>query len=218
MEIAPDGIRRLVARAARLPAGVSPPGTRGVILDAGLRLIAERGFGGTSIRAIAKQAGVQSATLYAHYPSKQHVLAELVRIGHEEHYRRVRTALLECQPDPRRQLIAVVRAHVGMHAEFPMLAVVANAEMYELSAELAAPSLTLRQQAAQLLIDIINRGTESGVFDPPHPWVAAAAIGGMGMRVANWYTPEFELRAAELADVYAAFALRIVKAVEEANG
>jgi AcrR family transcriptional regulator len=218
MEIVPTDIRRLVARGPGLPAGVSPPGTRGLILGAALRLFAERGFGRTSIRAIAKEAGIQSATLYAHYPSKEHVLAELVRIGHEEHYRRIRSALLKSQPDPRRQLTAVVRAHVGMHAELPMLAMVTNAEMYELSEELAAPSLTLRQQAAHILIDIILRGTESGVFDSPHPWVAAAAIGGMGMRVANWYDPEFELSAAQISDVYAVFALRIVNAVKETNG
>ncbi|MGH7897607.1 MAG: hypothetical protein ACREQQ_06620 [Candidatus Binatia bacterium] len=34
----------------------------------------------------------------------------------------------------------------------------------------------------------------------------------------TWYTPGLELDAAELADVYAAFALRIVKAVEETDG
>ncbi|MGH7860068.1 MAG: helix-turn-helix domain-containing protein, partial [Candidatus Binatia bacterium] len=72
------GGRRLEARATGLPAGVSPPGTRRQILDAALRLFAERGYGGTSIRDIARAAGVQSASLYSHYPSKEHVLAEIV--------------------------------------------------------------------------------------------------------------------------------------------
>jgi len=212
MEIAPTGVRRLVARASGLPEGVSPAGTAGVILDAALRLFAERGFGGTSIRDIAKESGVQSASLYAHYRSKEHVLAELVRIAHQEHYRRMRTALLESDSDPRHQLVALVRAHVGLHADFPLLAVVANAELYELSEELGAPSLTLRRQASELLVEVIRRGTGRGVFAPEHEWLAVAAIGGMGMRVANWYTPDFELRPEEVAEAYARFALRIVNA------
>jgi hypothetical protein len=33
----------------------------------------------------------------------------------------------------------------------------------------------------------------------------------MGIRVANWYSPEFELSVDEVADAYAEFALRITR-------
>jgi len=76
--------RRVAAVEAALPEGVAPPGTRGRILQASLALFAETGFHGTSIRAIAQRVGINSATLYAHYPSKEQVLADLVLIGHQE--------------------------------------------------------------------------------------------------------------------------------------
>jgi AcrR family transcriptional regulator len=193
-----------------LPVSVSPEGTRGRILEAALQLFAETGFAGASIREIATAAGVQSASLYAHFPSKEHILAELARIGHEEHHRALRTALLESEPGPAAQLASIVRAHVLMHSRLSMLAVVANNELHCLSPELAAPVISMRESSVQLIEDVIRRGVELGVFDPPHVWLAVAAIGAMGIRVANWYTPEFELDDVEVAETYAAFALSIV--------
>lgn len=204
--------RRLAAEETALPPETPPRGSRGLILNAALRLFAESGYGGTSVRDIAAEAGVQPATIYAHYPSKEHVLAELIKIGHDEHHRRIRAALLETSADPREQLAALVRAHVRMHTAYSMLAVVANAELHALSPALAAASLELRRQSEQLLADVIQRGIQMGTFKVRHAWLALAAIGGAGMRVAHWYTPAFEQSAEEVADSYAEFALRIVGA------
>ena len=116
-----------------LPPRPAADGTRGRILLAGLGLFAEHGYHGTSIRDIAAEAAVQSASLYAHFPSKEAILAELVLAGHEEHHTRLMTALLHSGTDPRDSLAALVRAHVRAHTDYPMLAVVANNEMHALS-------------------------------------------------------------------------------------
>ena len=50
------------------------------------------------------------------------------------------------------------------------------------------------------------------MFAPADAWMAAAAIGGMGIRVANWFTPD----AYAIDDVVAAysdFALCIAKGI-----
>ncbi len=202
--------RRLAATATNLLPKHKPPGSRGKILEAALKLFAERGYAGTSIREIAAAAGVKPATIYAHYPSKEHLLAELCRIGHEEQYRSVHAALLNSGANSCDQIVAYVQAHVGMHTTFPMLAVVANAELHALSDELGTTTFALRQQSEQMLVDIIQRGMDNNIFDVQHVWLAAAAIGGMGLRVAYWYSPEYELNAKQVADAYAEYALRIL--------
>lgn len=205
-----NAARRLAATGtAPLPESI-PSGSRRLILETALRLFAERGYSGTSIRDIAAACGLQGPTIYSHYPSKEHVLAELVRIAHDEHLRRVRTALLDSEPDPRRQVAAYVRAHVGFHTDFPMLAVVGNTEMHMLSPELAAPILQVRRQSEQTLMDIVQRGIDRGLFRVPHPWLSVAAVGGMGLRVAFWYAPGAGIAAPLVADSYAEFALRIL--------
>lgn len=202
--------RRLAADESLLPPEETPKGTRGLVLGAALREMAERGYGGSSVRDIAAEAGVQPATLYAHYPSKEHLLAELIRIGHEELYRRFRLALLDCPPEPEQQIAALVRAHVSMHADYSMLAVVANAELHALSPAMAAPALELRHQAEQSFLDVIERGVQRGVFQVPDSWLALAAIAAMGLRLAHWFTPSFRLGVSEVQEIYVQFAWRIL--------
>lgn len=204
--------RRLAATGAiPLPdAGLSP--ARRAIVETALVLFAERGYSGTSIRDIAKACGIQGATLYSHYASKEAVLAEILRIGHEEHLRYVRAALLDCMPDPRAQIRAWTRAHVRFHTDYPMLAVVTNTELHTLSSAALAPILGVRRQAEATLQDIVERGRARKAFSVPDPWLAVAAIGGMGLRVAFWYSPEGPLPAERVADTYAEFALRILGA------
>ena len=207
-----NATRRLAAtEMTPLPEAV-PSGSRRLILETALRLFAERGYSGTSIRDIAKACNLQGPTIYSHFPSKEHVLSELVRIGHDEHLRALRTALLESQPDPREQIAAYVRAHVRFHATFPMLAVVCNTELHMLSPGLGAPILQVRKQAEQTLMDITQRGIDRGVFKVPHDWLAIAAIGSMGLRVAFWFSPEAGIELETVVDSYTEFALRILGA------
>ncbi|HEX5951810.1 MAG TPA: TetR/AcrR family transcriptional regulator [Rhodanobacteraceae bacterium] len=201
--------RRLAATTVRLLPGLKQSGS-GRVLEAALKLFAERGYAGASVRDVAATAGVKPATIYAHYPSKEHILAELCRVGHEEHYRSVRSAVLGSGGDPRDQVVAYVRAHVGFHTSYPMLAVVANSELHVLGEELGAATFVLRRESEELLQDIVKRGMRSGAFKVKDAWLAVAAIGGMGLRVAYWFAPAYELSAEQVAEGYAEFALRLL--------
>ncbi len=202
--------RRLTAVAADLPEGVTPPGTRGRILQAALKLFAEYGFFGASIRDIARAVGINSATLYAHYPSKEHLLAELIRLGHEELRQRLRQAYAEAGDDPAAQLAALVRAQVLVHTDYPLLALVANHELHALSPERAAPALELRAETRQLMLSVLDRGATAGAFDVADVALAGIAIGSLGMRVANWFGPDQPYTPEQVADAFVGFALRLV--------
>jgi AcrR family transcriptional regulator len=52
--------------------------TRERILDEALRLFAERGYAGTSIRDLAKRLNMTSASLYYHFTSKEDILDQLL--------------------------------------------------------------------------------------------------------------------------------------------
>ena len=206
-------VRRVRSGGPALPPRPAADGTRGRILLAGLKLFAEHGFNGTSIRDIAAGAAVQSASLYAHFPSKEAILAELVLTGHEEHHTRLVAALLDSGTDPRDRLAALVRAHVQAHTDYPMLAVVADNEMYALSPAAAASAAAVRRRSEALLAEILAIGHQQGVFNIVHLEATTAAIGSMGIRVASWYPPPGAgLSPSQLADVYAALALRMAGA------
>ena len=198
------------ARRARLPKAPLEPAPRR-ILEAALRMFAETGFHATSMRDLAKALEIQPSALYASFPSKDHLLAELVRIGHEFHLASLRSALLAAGADPSDQLRAVVRANALVHATYPHVCVVVNDELHALPRELAAAGLGLRRQAIALLTDIVERGIANGRFRAARPAVAIAAIGAMSLRIPYWYEAD-QLAAEALADEQAEIALRIVAA------
>ncbi len=205
-----DSERVRAARRAKLPPAESDATARR-ILEAALRLFATQGFHGTSMRDLAKVLEIQPSALYGSFPSKDHLLAELVRLGHEHHHATLRSALLAAGGDPLDQLRAVVRANAVFHATYPHLAVVVNDELHALAPELAAPGLALRRQTIALLTEIVDRGVTMGRFRMSQPAVAIAAIGAMSLRIPYWYQAG-EIAADALADAQAELASRMVGA------
>jgi AcrR family transcriptional regulator len=193
-----------------LPPVAVHDGTRRRILEVALQQFASRGFHGASIRDLATALELQPSALYAHFPSKEHILAELVRVGHEAHHAALRAALLDAGADPIDQLRAIVRAHARFHTTYPQLAVVVNDEMHALSPKHIAPGLALRNESTALLLQVIERGVALGRFDPLHVGATVAAIGAMGLRIPYWYEPGGELSSEALADTYAELALRML--------
>jgi AcrR family transcriptional regulator len=196
---------------APLPPREDVEGTRGRILRAALVLFATRGYHASSIRDVATEAGLGSASLYSHFSSKESILAELVFIGHDEHQRRLMTALLGAGARPRDQLAALVRAHVLSHTEFPVLAIVANRGIRDLSPGAAAPSVALSNHSAALLTEVLERGVAMDGFVVDNGLVVGGVIATMGSSVASWWPSRADLiTAEELADGHAMLALRMV--------
>lgn len=201
---------RISSQKVALPEGAVADGTRRRILEAALRLFASTGFHGTPVRELARQAKLQPGALYVHFPSKEHILAELARVGHELHHEAIRTELLRAGSAPEEQLRALVRAHVTLHATHPQLSILVNEELYALPPELAAPALALRKQSTNLLLDVITRGVTEGRFTCRNLLITAAAIGAMGLRIPYWYEPQSGPDLATLAETHAELALRML--------
>src|SRR5438874_7457076 len=53
------------------------------IVDAAIPLFARKGFGGTTTRELAEAAGISEALLFKHFPSKQLLYREILRLGCE---------------------------------------------------------------------------------------------------------------------------------------
>jgi AcrR family transcriptional regulator len=64
-------------------AGVTPEETRERLLDAAARVFELKGYEGATIAQIAREAGVTSGAIYAHYASKAELLADALR-AHSE--------------------------------------------------------------------------------------------------------------------------------------
>jgi AcrR family transcriptional regulator len=66
---------------------VTPPDTRTLIVETALRLFEERGYAGTTMRAIATEAGLAPSNAYYWFSSKDDLVQEFYRriqVGHRE--------------------------------------------------------------------------------------------------------------------------------------
>jgi AcrR family transcriptional regulator len=64
-------------------AGVSPDQTRERLLDAAARVFELKGYEGATVAEIAREAGLTSGAIYAHYPSKAELLVDALRVHSE---------------------------------------------------------------------------------------------------------------------------------------
>jgi AcrR family transcriptional regulator len=212
-----------------LPPSVSAVGTERLLLETAVSAFAQRGYHGVSVRDITVEVGIKPASMYAHYASKEDLLVELLRVGHQQFLEQARQAVgrLVADPTPTEQLRAIVRSYVWDHAQYPLLSRVCANEINCLSAENMTSILALRLESLTQLSTVLSSGIDTGEFHIDEVFLAAMAIAGMTLRVANWYSgnesglefgPVLEPQATpsalypidQVADTYADFALRLV--------
>lgn len=198
------------ANGALLPARATADGTLRRIQEAALIGFAERGYHGLSTRELARATGVRVSSVYSHVNAKEDILLELMLLGHEEHNSVLRRSVLAAQPEAPRQLEALAVAHVLFHAGYPLLARVCNRELHALSPENAARVMSIRLDSERLFLEVVERGIAARTFRCDDPWIAVAAIGGMGIRVADWFDASGPRRAEDVAAAYAAFAIKML--------
>lgn len=208
--VAQQSGNRTVPGGPLLPPRASAEGTLRRLHETALQQFADRGFHAVSVRDLTRALGMQPSSLYAHLQSKQHLLGDLMSIGHEEHRDQLRLALLEAGSEPFEQLTAITRAHVRFHATYPLLARLCNRELTSLLDEDKQQVLAVRLDASQLFLDVVDRGQRLGAFTAVDPMLAVAAIGAMGIRVAEWWSPDSGSTIDEVEETYASFACKLL--------
>jgi AcrR family transcriptional regulator len=194
-----------------LPPGVDLSPSKRRLYETSLDLFGREGFHAVSIRDIANALGQQSSAIYFHVSSKQDLLFDLSVIGHKAHFEALRDALMDAGTEPEDQLKAVTRAHIVQHLDYPSMARVTNREMRALSPEQLQAVLAIRTQAEQLFIDVIERGVRLGAFTSTDAFLDGKAIGAMGIRLPEWWTPASPRTREQIVERYCGYALKLVR-------
>jgi AcrR family transcriptional regulator len=185
-------------------------GGRDAITGAAREIFAERGYHGTSIRDIAKRAGLSLSALYYWHPSKQHLLAALIEEIQHDYFERCDRALRSAGDDPAAKLRALVRATVEYRVSMRVESNIATLEWRNLEPDNRERLDGVRRSASQLWADIVADGVARGEFHCTHPDDARRAIVAACNAIAQWYEPGGEITLPELAERYTDIALRIV--------
>ena len=133
------------------------------ILDAAVRVFAERGYHGSTMAEVARSAGVATGTIYIYFRRKQDLLITLFRRHLGDYLERCRPALAEAEPGvPRLSLLAEM--HLAFFAEDRALASVFQIHAREADPVLAEGIRPPVGDYLHLIDDVIESGVACGAF------------------------------------------------------
>ncbi|MET7641588.1 TetR/AcrR family transcriptional regulator [Streptomyces sp. NPDC005438] len=189
-------------------AGVSPDAARRLLLAA-VEAFAERGFHATTTRDIAGRAGMSPAALYIHYKTKEELLYQISKVGHERSVTTLTEAAGSTESAPGR-LASAVRSFVHWHAAHHTTARVVQYELAALGPEHYTEILGLRHRCEETLRQVLEDGVASGDFRVSDTRGTTTAIMSLCVDVSRWYRPEGRRAPEDIGELYAELALRMV--------
>lgn len=135
--------------------------SRARILDAARGLFRERGFDGSTLRAIAARAGMGASSIYRHVRTKEELLVEELAERQEQAWTRFRT-----EDDParatRERIHRFLAAQHALLAQDPDLTTIALRAATHCEARVARSVLALHDRTIGLLAEILQHGRVFG--------------------------------------------------------
>ncbi|WP_300400519.1 TetR/AcrR family transcriptional regulator [Nocardioides sp.] len=194
------------------PAKAPTRGGKAVIVTSAVANFTERGYHGTSMRDIARDADVTVASIYHHFPSKQDILQELMRRTMGDVLAATRAAIETAGPSATERLGALMVAWVAFHTERQAEALIGASELRSLDDVGRAEVVALRDEQEALFREVVDHGVTSGEFSTPYPREAVRAVIEMGYSIASWYRLGGTTSPETMAERYRELALATVRA------
>jgi TetR/AcrR family fatty acid metabolism transcriptional regulator len=157
------------------------------ILEAAVKVFANKGFFQAKVSEIAREAGVADGTVYLYFKSKDDLLISVFEVKMREVIQRFREAVSGL-PDAHSRLARLVELHLGGFQANPDLAAVFQVELrqsYRFMREYAKGEL---KEYLDLLGEILEQGRREGVFrsDIPASLMKRFIFGAIDEIVSTW--------------------------------
>ncbi len=153
---------------------------RAAILDAAIELLADHGYAGCSVAAVAARAGIATGSVYRHFPGKGELVAELFRVVVTREVAAVQAASMR-PGDATERVVAVIETFANRALKSPRLAYALLAEPVDAPVE--EERLVFRRTFRDLAARHIAEGVRTGVLPPQDAELTAAAIVGAAAEV-----------------------------------
>jgi AcrR family transcriptional regulator len=180
------------------------------LLTSAVRCFAANGFHATTTRDISAGVGLSPAALYVHFPSKELVLFEIARAGHERALTNIQDPVIEQADGTAERLRTIVARYTEWHARHHVAARVCQYELGGLTAEHHEEILQLRHQTNEVFRGAVAQGVDDGTFAPVDVKRVVRGMLSLGIDLVRWYRLDGPDSPEQLSEFYADLALRMV--------
>ena len=190
---------------------VESVGGRPAMLASAVKVFAERGFHGASMRQLAAEAGVTQSNFYNYFPGKADILLAILREAISAQMALTQKAIDEAGDDVVDRFRAGITAFVRYYVDNPDVSLVATSELRYLEGDQRRDVVAERDREQQIFASLITEGAASGAFATPYPHEATLAVLTLCSGVTVWFREGGGLGPQEVAEQYARFALSLIE-------
>jgi AcrR family transcriptional regulator len=188
------------------------------LLTSAVRCFAANGYHATTTRDIAAGVGLSPAALYVHFPSKELVLFEIMRAGHERALACISDPAIEAAGEAPDRLAAVVSRYTAWHARHHVAARVCQFELPGLTPEHYDEIIRLRHLTNEVFRACVEKGVAEGAFAAGDVNRLVRGMLSLSIDLVRWYRLDGADSPEELGGFYAEMALRMVMNKGPARG
>lgn len=185
------------------------------LLNSAVRCFASNGYHATTTRDISAGVGLSPAALYVHFPSKEVVLYQIVRVSHERALAVIQGPEIEDSPGPAERLRAIVSRYTSWHARYHVAARVAQYELAGLTPQHYDEIMQIRRQTDAIFRDAVARGIAAGVFAPADVNRLVRCMLSLSIDLVRWYRLDGPDSPEQLGEFYADLALKMADRTPE---
>ena len=185
----------------------APDSAKGRLLQAAATLFKEKGYERTTVRDLGKAVGIQSGSLFHHYPNKEAILRAVMEETIILNTELMKAALAQANK-PEDKILALIRCELeSVLGETGAAMTVLVYEWRSLKEESQLEILKLRDIYENLWISTLTEAKEAGsvVIDPA---VLRRLLTGALSWTVNWYRKEGDLTVEQLAQMAQSLAIK----------
>jgi TetR/AcrR family transcriptional regulator, fatty acid metabolism regulator protein len=192
------------------------------IMDAALRIFAEKSFQDATISEISKEAGVSEATIYEYFGTKEDLLFAIPEkisndTAKESH------AVLPFIKDVEGRMRAIVYSYVHLYQNNPHYSALVLLQLMSNKRFRQTPAHEAIRRSAHSLLDIIREGITDGTFRPDADayLIRSMLMGTVEHLFIHWHMqgmPKREKSLMDLLDPFLEIILNGIRAKKEQQG
>lgn len=185
----------------------APDSAKGRLLQAAATLFKEKGYERTTVRDLGKAVGIQSGSLFHHYPNKEAILRAVMEETIILNTELMKAALAQTNK-PEDKILALIRCELeSVLGETGAAMTVLVYEWRSLKEESQLEILKLRDIYENLWIGTLLEAKKAGsvVIDPA---VLRRLLTGALSWTVNWYRKEGDLTVEQLAQMALSLAIK----------
>jgi AcrR family transcriptional regulator len=137
------------------------------LLNAAMKLFVKKGYKGSSVAEITKDAGLTRGALYCHFETKEHVAREIVRLFDERYLKGMIDYVEKEGATPSEKLERMMRFNVwfaGAHPDLCVFMTTISAEICGSSSRLEPTLKSIYRKWCEFITGILREGRRTGEF------------------------------------------------------